>query len=130
MRAETYGTHDIKKPKKRMATEGFEYNNNLSDVNYYPQQPFSNIHYRPDMDVTDECSDSQIKFFQNLIGILRWIVKLGQIDIAYEISVLSCYLAQPMTVHLITALHIFKYLDQHKKNELNFDPVYHNVEDP
>ena len=39
-------------------------------------------------------------------------------------------LAQTRTVHLVQALHIFKYLDQHKKNEINFDMVYHNVEDP
>ena len=67
MRAETYGTHDIKKPKKRMATEGFEYNKKLSDKKYSPQQPLSNIHYHPDMNVTDECSDSKIQFFQKLL---------------------------------------------------------------
>ena len=38
------------------------------------------------MDVTDEYSDSQIQLSQNLIGIMRWTVKLGRIDIAYEIS--------------------------------------------
>ena len=77
-----------------MATEGFEYNKKLSDTNYSPQQPFSNLHYRPDIDVKDECSNSQIQFFQNIIGILRWTVELGRIDIDYEISVLSRYLAQ------------------------------------
>ena len=56
MGAETYVTHAIKKLKKCMAMERFEYNTKLSDVNYSPQQPFSNIHYRPEMDVSDECS--------------------------------------------------------------------------
>ena len=101
MGAETYVTHAINNPKNRMATEGFEYNKKLSDVNYSPQQPFSNLHYRLDMDVTDECSDSQIQLFQNLIGIMRWTVKLGRIDIAYEISVICRYLAQPRTSHLV-----------------------------
>ena len=55
---ETYVTHAIKNMKKRMATKGFEYNKKLYDVNYSPQQPFSNIHYRPDIDVPDEFSDS------------------------------------------------------------------------
>ena len=64
---ETYVTQAIKNLKKRMATEGFEYNKKLSDKKYSPQQPLSNIHYLPDMDVTDECSDSKIQFFQILL---------------------------------------------------------------
>ena len=130
MGAETYVTQAIKNLKKRMEKEGFEYHRKLSDVNYSPQQPFSTLNYRPEMDVSELCSDSQIQFFQNLIGILRWTVELGRIDIAYELSVLSRYLAQPRTGHLVQALHIFKYLDLHRKNELAFDPAYHDVEDP
>ena len=130
MGAETYTKHAIKNLKKRMEREGFEYNKKLSDVNYSPQQPFSTLSYRPEMDLSDECSDSQIQFFQNLIGILRWIVELGRIDVAYEVSVLSRYLVQPRTGHLVQALHMFKYLDIHRKNELAFDPAYHSVEDP
>ena len=61
---------------------------------------------------------------------MRWTFKSGQTDISYEISVLSRYLAQLSTFHLVQMLHIFKYLDQHKKNYLSFDPAYHNVEDP
>lgn len=52
------------------------------------------------------------------------------IDIAYEASVLSRYLSQPRTGHLVQALHIFKYPDLHKSNELAFDPAYHDVKDP
>ena len=129
MGAETYVTYAINNLKKLMTTEGFEYNKNLSDMNYSPRQPFSNIHYHPEMDVQDECSDIQIKLFHNLIVILQWTVELGRIDIAYEISMLYRYLAQPRTGHLVQALHIFKYLDQHKKNELSFDLAYHNIKD-
>ena len=82
------------------------------------------------MDVPDEFPDIQIQLFHNLIRILRWIVELGQIDITNEISVLSRYLAQPSTGNLVKLLCIFKYLDRYKKNELAFDPEYHNVEDP
>ena len=43
---------------------------------------------------------------------------------------LSRYLAQPRTGHLVHALHILKYLDQHKNNEIASEPEYYNVEDP
>ena len=129
MGAETYTTQAIKNRKKRMQKEGFEYNKKLSDVNYSPQQPFSTLNHRPEVDVSDECSSSQTQFFQNLIGNLRWTVDLDRIDIAYKVSVLSCFLSQPHTGHLVQALHIFKYLDLHKSNELAFDPAYHDVED-
>ena len=43
---------------------------------------------------------------------------------------LSRYLAQPRTGHLVHALPILKYLDQHKNNEIASEPEYYNVEDP
>ena len=130
MGSETYTTQAIKNLKKRMEKEGYEYNKKLSDIDYSPKQPFSSLSYRPEIDVSDHCSDSQTQFFQNLIGILRWTVELGRIDIAFEVSILSRYLAQPRTGHFVQALHIFKYLDLHKANDLAFDPAYHDVEDP
>ena len=130
MGSETYVTHAIKNLKKRMESDGYEFNKKLSDFNISAPQPFSAVNYRPELDTSDECNVAQVTFFQNLIGILRWIVELGRIDIGYEVSVLSRYLAQPRTGHLVQALHIFKYLDIHKKNELAFDPAYHEVGDP
>ena len=105
---ETYATHCVNNMKKRVATKGFEYNKKLYDVNYSPQQPFSKINYRPEIDITDEYSVSQIQLFHNLIGNLRWTVNLGRINIVHEISVLSRYLEQPRNCHLVQALHIFK----------------------
>ena len=34
------------------------------------------------------------------------------------------FLAKPQTGHIYQALHIFKYLEVHIKNELSFDPLY------
>jgi hypothetical protein len=49
-----------------------------------------------------ECSS----FFMHLIGVMRWMVELGRVDIATEVSMLSSYLALPREDHLETALHI------------------------
>ena len=60
---------------------------------------------------------------------LRWIVELGRIDIAFEVALLSKFLALPRTGHLAQALRVFKYLDCHKTNEIAMDPAYHVIMD-
>jgi hypothetical protein len=49
-----------------------------------------------------ECSS----FYQHLIGVMRWMVDLGRIDIATEVSMSSSYLACPREGHLENALHV------------------------
>ena len=46
------------------------------------------IDYKSELDTTVLCNDELINYFQNLIGVLRWIVELGRIDIAFEVSCL------------------------------------------
>jgi hypothetical protein len=41
---------------------------------------------------------------------MRWMVELGCIDIATEVSMLSSYLACPCEGHLENALHVMGYL--------------------
>ena len=49
---------------------------------------------------------------------------MERIDIAYKLSLLSKFLAQPRTGHIYQALHIFKYLEMHINNDFSFDPFY------
>ena len=70
-----------------------------------------------------------IQFFQELIGILRWIVKLGRIDIMNEVSMLSSHLANPRQQHLDKAIRIFGYLKLNYKRMLVFDPSYPTVDE-
>ena len=130
MGSETYVKKAVKNLKKKMEKDGLEFNKKLSDPAISVPQPFSSVGYRPEIDTSVECNDAQVTLFQNVIGILRWVVELGRIDIAFEVSILSRYLVQPRTGHLLQALHIFKYLDIHSKNELAFDPAVHEVDDP
>ena len=48
-------------------------------------------------------------YFMSLIGILRWAVELGRIDITTEVSELSSFFAAPRDGHLNQALYIFAY---------------------
>jgi hypothetical protein len=130
MSAEQYVTDSIKNLKKRLKEDGFEFNKKLSDVKYSPRNPFSNQKYRPELDTSTPCTDQQCEFFQNLIGVLRWIVELGRIDIHFEVAYLSQHLAYPRVGHLCQALHIFKYLDIHRENFLSFDPTRIQLPEP
>jgi hypothetical protein len=77
--------------------------------------------YRPEVDVSPELNDEQAKCFQNLIGVLRWSVELGRIDIHLEVAQLSSHLALPREGHLEQAFHIFAYLKKHDKSKVVFD---------
>ena len=68
--------------------------------------------------------------YQHLIGVLRWMVELGRIDIALEVSLLSQHLALPRVGHLEMAYHIFAYLDKHERSRIVFDPTEPVVPDP
>lgn len=66
--------------------------------------------YRPELDVSRELDDRMTNRYQQYIGILRWSIELGRIDILTEVSVLSQYLCNPREGHLATVYKIFRYL--------------------
>ena len=127
MSAESYITEAVKNVKTRIAQDGLQFNRKLSDPLYSPKQGFTTASYRPELDVSAECTDDQAIYFQQLIGVLRWIVELSQIDICFEVSVLSSFVVAPRKGHLMQALHIFKYLDIHRTYKLCFGTSYHYV---
>ena len=96
-------------------------------MNYSPKNPFSGLKYLPELDTYEECYDNHTIYLQNLVGIFQWIIEIGRIYITLEVSSLLKLLALPYTAHLRKDLHIFKYVDIHQCNDLNFDPRYHHV---
>ena len=77
--------------------------------------------YRPELDVSPELTPRDSAYYQSLIGILRWIVELGRIDICLEVSMMSSHLAMPRKGHLDQVLHIFAYLCIYHNTELVYD---------
>ena len=63
--------------------------------------------YRPELDISRELNVADAAYYQFLIGILRWIVELGQVDVCLEVSMMSSHLALPREGHLEQVLHIF-----------------------
>ena len=44
--------------------------------------------YRPELDVSPVLSPHDESYYMSLIGILRWIVELGRVDICLEVSIM------------------------------------------
>eukprot|EP00970_Alexandrium_tamarense_P000443 scaffold59_cov114-Alexandrium_tamarense.AAC.2 len=76
------------------------------------------VDYRPELYTTDELPPDLVSRFQQLIGIGRWTVELGRIDIHLEIALMSQYQASPRYGHLEAMYKIFHYLARnHAKEE-------------
>ena len=78
--------------------------------------------YRPELDESAELSDVDAAYFQSLIGVLRWIVELGRVDINCEVSMLSSCMALPRYGHLEQLYNMFAYLKRHNNTEVVYDP--------
>ena len=66
--------------------------------------------YRPEVDTSPELGDELTTRYLQLIGILRWGVELGRIDIITEVSVLSQHQCNPRVGHLDAVYRIFWFL--------------------
>ena len=78
--------------------------------------------YRPELDVSSELSVQDAEYYQSLVGILRWIVELGRIDICLEVSLMASHIALPRDRHMRALFRIFGYLKIHHNAELVYDP--------
>ena len=45
--------------------------------------------YLPYLDATEELEPDDIQFSQELIGMLRWAIEIGRVDVLLETSILS-----------------------------------------
>eukprot|EP00978_Attheya_sp_CCMP212_P035677 scaffold156772_cov26-Attheya_sp.AAC.1 len=77
--------------------------------------------YRPELDISPELGPEKANCYQNLIGVLRWAVELGHIDIHVDVALLSSHLAMPRKGHLDQVFHIFAYLKKYKSSKCVFD---------
>jgi hypothetical protein len=86
------------------------------------------VDYDPSTDLSDILDSECLSFYQHLIGVMRWMVELEQIDIATKISMLLSYLACPRKGHLENALHIMGYLQLKHTSRLIFDLTHPDID--
>ena len=86
--------------------------------------------YKLELDFTPELNDELGSRYLQLIGILRWAIELGRIDIFVEVSQLSQHQALPRRGHLEALYHIFAYLKKHENDaRIVFDPKTPNIDE-
>ena len=102
---------------------------NMSDVKLPSKAPTPFVNdYAPELDVTPELDPEKANYFQTQIGVLRWIVELGRIDILTETSMLASHLALPREGHLEAVFRIFGYLKNKHNSRLCLDPTYPTID--
>lgn len=84
--------------------------------------------YKPELDTTPELKADYVSRYQQLIGILRWAVELGRIDIQIEVAIMSQYQMNPREGHIEALYLIFHYLWKHPKKRLVMDPAIPNID--
>lgn len=125
MGSETYVQEACRVAEKQMKLHDLQY---PSTRRHGSNSPFSSSSYRPELDATQFCENNLITVYQNMIGVLRWIVELGRIDIQHEVSLLSQYLVQPRHGHLSQACNIFRYLKKrYSKGYVVMDPTMWDI---
>ena len=70
--------------------------------------------WKPETDVTDLLKPDDASWYQQQIGVLRWMNELGRIDILTEVSMLAAHSAAPRAGHMAAVLHLFACLKMHK----------------
>ena len=96
------------------------------------ERPFPQ-NYRPEVDSSPELGDELATRYMQLIGILRWAIEIGRLDIQTEVSVLSQHQCVPREGHLDAVYRIFWYLKcQIKKGiygRIVFDPCEPHIDE-
>ena len=83
--------------------------------------------YEPCMDVSPLLSPDEASYFQTIIGVMIWMVELGRIDFAVEVSQIYSFLAMPRQGNLVNALHIMSYFEIKHNSRLVLDTSYPGI---
>ena len=80
--------------------------------------------YEAELDTSTLCDPEEASYFQSIIGVMRWMIVIGRVDISTELSMISSFLAMPRVGHLEAAINIMGYFRLHHNYRLFLDPTY------
>ena len=85
--------------------------------------------YRTETDDSTELKAYGLHYYQELIGVLRWIVELGRVEILLEKLVTPAHLTLPHIGHLEQVIHMLGYLKLHLKRNISFDVAHPSIDE-
>ena len=88
--SETYTKESVRVVEALMQKHNLEY---TASRRHGTKTPFSTSEYKPDLEATHYCDADLHTIYLNLMGMLRWMIELGRVDILHEASLLSQYMA-------------------------------------
>ena len=80
------------------------------------------------MDTSPEFDPDAASYYPTTIGFLRWMIKLGRLDIIAKESLLSSYVELPREGHLEAAVHIMTHIGQRFNFRLVYDLLYPEID--
>ena len=66
-------------------------------------------------------------YYQSLIGMVRWMMEIGRVDIITEVSLLASQLEMPREVHLDALINVYVFLWDKYNSKMTFDPTYTDI---
>ena len=84
--------------------------------------------YDPELDTSSELDSDAVSYYLMIIGILKWMIESGRINIITKVSLLSSHVALPREGHMETAVHIMAHVGQRHNSRLMYDPSYQEID--
>jgi hypothetical protein len=81
------------------------------------------------LDATPELDERRASYYMSLMGVLRWAIELGRLDIMVEVGLLARFQACPREGHLEQVFHVFAYLKKYNRSSLVFDWTYPELDE-
>ena len=83
--------------------------------------------YHHSLETSLELGSKDLRYYQELIGMLRRSIDVGWVDILLEVAVLSSHLDLPRTEHLEETYHIFGCMKNWSRRRIFLDPYHSEI---
>ncbi len=80
---------------------------------------------KPEIDDSPFLSESDHRKYQQILGIMQWLITCGRSDLAFSVVSLSRFAAAPREKHLVALTRICSYLNKHPDKWIVLDPSKH-----
>ena len=55
-------------------------------------------------------NDENIALYQNLSGVLCWMIEIGRLGVYFKVSTISRFMVYPRADHIYNVIHIYIYI--------------------